>query len=179
MEEKEEKKQSEDLQDMAFEVYRHWASSEEASVLRAQLGAHGNVARGSTTDMATTTTTTATAAGAAASEVKRAQRVFSGLMSMCLLCKQPHRALPLLDEWSLPLDRSSFHHLLRACGSTGDAVTAKKLLAKVKVVADVSDPDQAQFSKVNVIDGTQLVLAFERNRHGTIQIEEEVHSVLM
>ncbi len=169
--EEEEEKQSEDLLDMAFEVYKHWASSEEVSVLRAQLGAHGNAARGHTTDMATTTTT-ATAAAGTASGVKRAQRVFSGLMNVCLLCKQPHRALPLLDEmeqWSLTLDRSSFCHLLRACGSTGDAVTAKKLLAKVKA--------EAQFNKVNVIDCTQLVLAFERNRHGTIQIEE-VRSVL-
>ncbi len=165
------KNAEEDLLDIAFEVYKRWAASVDASLLRSQLRTHANVARDQNNNMATTTTTAATAA---ATRVSRAQRVFSGLMNMCLLCKQPGRALPLLDEmelhWWLPLDRNSFCHLLRACASSGDAATAKKLLTKVKTVGN-------QALKVNVIDCTQLVLAFERKSQGNIQLEE-VRSVL-
>ncbi len=171
-----------DLLDVAFEVHKHWTGTEEASLLRSQLRAHASVRdqysnhsnTATITTAAATTTTTPSVAG-----VNRAQRVFSGLIDMCLHYKQPHRALHLLDEmeqqWSLPLGRSSFCHLLRACASSGDAATAKKLLTKVSAMGNLGDDRQVMF-RLTVIDCTQLVLAFERAPQG-IRLEE-VRSVL-
>ncbi len=101
------------------------------SLLRSQLRAHAN-AREHITYGHTTTTTTTTANATAVSTVagvNGVQRIFSGLLGMCLLCKQPHRALPLLDEieqhWSLPLDHSSSQVSAQDMSLSGDAATAR------------------------------------------------------
>jgi len=63
------------------------------------------------------------------------QQLFAHLIQLCLLCKQPGRALPLVDEMdrlSLPLTTSCFDGLAAACGKTGDATTGKKLLRKME-----------------------------------------------
>jgi len=86
--------------------------------------------------------------------------VFRSLINVCHLCDQPQRSLPLLDEMdrqSLALDNFCFGRLIAACGVTGDVVTAKKLMKRMK--------DGALPFVMNVIDCNQLIQCFTKASH--------------
>jgi len=61
--------------------------------------------------------------------------IFKSLMSACMKCNQPKRVVALwndMSRYSIQLDNFCFGTLINACAKTGDIITAKKLIEKIK-----------------------------------------------
>src|ERR1700684_4322246 len=81
--------------------------------------------------------------------------IFKALMNACMKCNQPKRVVALwndMSRYSVQLDNFCFGTLINACSKTGDIITAKKLIDKIK---------KREFTfKINVIDFNQLIQTF-------------------
>ena len=86
--------------------------------------------------------------------------VFTALMNACMKCNQPKRVVALwndMSRYSVQLDNFCFGTLINACAKTGDIITAKKLIDKIK---------KREFTfKINVIDYTQLIRTFNHGNN--------------
>ena len=86
--------------------------------------------------------------------------IFITLMNACMKCNQPERVVALwndMSRYSIQLDNFCFGTLINACSKTGDIITAKQLIDKIK---------KREFTfKINVIDYNQLIQTFNHGNN--------------